>query len=221
MGDDSYMLITKKVFVFGTRCDTILVNTTLSVDKGDTVVLNCTRFCADGISLEGPDGSKAMPNETVLMAYSDGLLNNPNIPITNIAIYMVISLEECVICKSKTFRQPTMVFTSVLISCLVAVIFEDKTYLLRVKPPTDLTIVNASQKNIIYGTEGVRMELECTVKPGMSAATLIWSKDGLSVSNDSSDNLLYGLTPTRFDHMKSITCYACSDLLRSPLTLTI
>lgn len=74
-----------------TRCNTILVNATLFVDKGDTVVLNCTRFCANGTSWEGP----GMPNETVLLRYSDGLLTNPYLKLTNIAIYGNFTRGTC------------------------------------------------------------------------------------------------------------------------------
>lgn len=71
----------------GTRCDNLLENTTLLVDSGDTLVLNCTCFCANESLWEGPYGSEAMPNESVLMAYSNGLQMNPDLTLTNIAIY--------------------------------------------------------------------------------------------------------------------------------------
>ncbi|VDI51396.1 Hypothetical predicted protein [Mytilus galloprovincialis] len=89
------------------------------------------------------------------------------------------------------------------------------------KPPTNLKIVNAAEHTITYGKEGVRIELTCTVKNGIPATTLIWSKNGLTVANSSSDILLYRFIPTRSDHMQNITCYALSDLLTSPLSQTI
>lgn len=89
------------------------------------------------------------------------------------------------------------------------------------EPPTNLKIVNAAEHTITYGKEGVRIELTCTVKNGIPATTLIWSKNGLTVANSSSDILLYRFIPTRSDHMQNITCYALSDLLTSPLSQTI
>ncbi|CAG2229364.1 unnamed protein product [Mytilus edulis] len=65
----------------------------------------------------------------------------------------------------------------------------------------------------------VKLKMYC--KNGIPAATLIWSKEGLTVSNGSSDTLTYQLTPTRFDHMQNITCYINSDLLKSPLSQTV
>ncbi|CAC5380200.1 unnamed protein product [Mytilus coruscus] len=88
-------------------------------------------------------------------------------------------------------------------------------------PPTNLKIINVTEKNIAYGKEGVQMNLTCTVNNGIPSATLIWSKDGLAVSNGSRDSLLYQLTPTRFDHLQNMTCNANSDLLTSPLSQTI
>lgn len=81
--------------------------------------------------------------------------------------------------------------------------------------------MDISENNIIYGQEGVLLNLKCTVKNGIPAATLIWSKEGLIVTNGRSDNLLYQFTPTRFDHMHNITCYINSDLLKYPLSQTI
>lgn len=65
------------------------------------------------------------------------------------------------------------------------------------------------------------MELKCTVKTGVPAATLVWSKHDLTVSNGSKGSLVYQFTPTRFNHMQSITCSAFSDLLTAPLSQTI
>ncbi|VDI58039.1 Hypothetical predicted protein [Mytilus galloprovincialis] len=81
--------------------------------------------------------------------------------------------------------------------------------------------MQASENNIIYGREGVQLNFTCTVKNGIPAATLLWRKDNLTVANGSSDNLSYQCTPTRFDHMKNITCSAFSDLLPTPLSHTI
>ncbi|CAG2222610.1 unnamed protein product [Mytilus edulis] len=88
-------------------------------------------------------------------------------------------------------------------------------------PPTNLKIENSAENNITYGKEGVRIELTCTVKNGIPAATLIWSKNGLTVANGSNDILLYRFIPTRSDHMQNITCYAVSALLTYPLSQTI
>lgn len=87
--------------------------------------------------------------------------------------------------------------------------------------PTNLKILNATENNITYGKEGVPIKLTCTVENGIPAATLIWSKEGETVANGSNDILLYQFTPTRFDHMQSITCYAMSNLLTSSLLQTI
>lgn len=89
------------------------------------------------------------------------------------------------------------------------------------EPPINLKIVNSAENNITYGKEGVRIELTCTVKNGIPAATLIWRKNGLTVANGSNDILLYRFIPTRSDHMQNITCYALSNLLTSPLSQTI
>ncbi|CAC5380192.1 unnamed protein product [Mytilus coruscus] len=205
--------------ILGSRYENILESTTLFVDKGETVVLNCTRFCANGITWNGPDGSKAMSNETVLMTYSQGQLINPNLTLTNIAVYGNFTRGTCHL-QIKNFSTANdgiyqcIYFLSSILNIRRYNVFSKR-------PPTNLKIVNASQNNLMYAKEGVRMELKCTVKTGIPAATLIWSKEGLTVSNGSSDTLLYQFTPTRFDHMQRITCYAFSDLLTSPLSQTI
>lgn len=71
------------------------MSTTLFVDKGNTVVLNCTHLCANGTSWEGPRGSIAMPNETEVVVYSVNLQINPNLKITNIAIYSDSTRGTC------------------------------------------------------------------------------------------------------------------------------
>lgn len=81
--------------------------------------------------------------------------------------------------------------------------------------------MKTSENNIIYGKEGVLIELKCTVKTGIPATALIWSKEGLAVSNGSDETLLYQFTPTRFDHLRSMTCYTKSDLLTNSLSQTI
>lgn len=68
----------------GTKDLKISENTTIFVDNGDTVDLNCT---CDKSSWHGPDGSKAMRDYTALVMYSDGLQINPNLNITNVDIY--------------------------------------------------------------------------------------------------------------------------------------
>lgn len=64
------------------------------INNGDTVDLNCTCF-REKISWQGPDGSKAMRNDTVLVAYSDGLQINPKLNITNIDIYGNFTIGLC------------------------------------------------------------------------------------------------------------------------------
>lgn len=65
------------------------------VNNGDTVVLNCTCFRENESSWNGPGGSKAMRNDTVLVAYSDGLQINPNQNLTNIDIYGNFTIGQC------------------------------------------------------------------------------------------------------------------------------
>lgn len=38
-----------------------------------------------------------------------------------------------------------------------------------------MKIVNVSENNVLYGKEGIRVELKCTIKTGKPAAILIWS----------------------------------------------
>lgn len=87
----SCSLIDFKYAFTGTKNFKISENTTMFVDKGDTVDLNCTCF-RDKSSWQGPDGSKAMLNDTALVMYSDGLQINPNLNITNVDIYFTEGL---------------------------------------------------------------------------------------------------------------------------------
>ncbi|CAC5380187.1 unnamed protein product [Mytilus coruscus] len=160
-----------------------------------------------------------MPNETILIAYSEGLQINPNLTITNIAIYGNFTRGMCHL-QIKNFSTAN----DGIYQCTYfrpGSINIQRYNVFSKKPPTDLTIVNASEKNIIFGKEEVRMGLKCTVKTGVPAATLVWRKQDLTVSNGSRGSLLYQFTLTRFDHIQSITCYAFSDLLTSPLSQTI
>lgn len=83
------------LYVFtGIKCFTILENITNFVDNGDTVVLNCT--CSrEKSSWQGPDGTKALRTETVLMTYSDGQQINPDLNIPNIDIYGNFTIGLC------------------------------------------------------------------------------------------------------------------------------
>ncbi|XP_063411438.1 hemicentin-1-like [Mytilus trossulus] len=194
-------------------------NLTIFVDNCDTIVLNCTCFSEDKSAWSGPSGLQVMVNDTTLTGYANGLEINPNLPITNVVIYGNYTIGMCHLKISNFSTANNGIYECSYIHSDILHIQRFNVF--SKKPPTNLKIVKTSGNNIIYGKEGVRIELKCTVKNGIPAATLIWSKEDLTVSNGSSDTLLYQFTPTRFDHMQNITCYINSDLLTSPLSETI
>ncbi|XP_052081078.1 carcinoembryonic antigen-related cell adhesion molecule 5-like [Mytilus californianus] len=199
----------------GIKClNTFKENTTLFVDNGDTFVFNCTCFSGNESAWKGPDG-----NDTVLTAYSTGRKINPYLNIPNIFIYGNYTIGKC---HLEIANYSTVNDGIYECSYLLSGNLHIQRYnVFSKRPPKNLKIMEASENNAIYGKEGVRIELKCTVKTGIPASTLFLSKEGLTVSYGRSDILLYQFTPTRLDHMQNITCYALSELLTAPLSQTI
>lgn len=72
----------------------IIQNTTIFVDNGATLVLNCTCFEEKESSWNGPDGSNALLNDT-LINFSNGLHISPNMTISNVDIYGNYTIGKC------------------------------------------------------------------------------------------------------------------------------
>ncbi|CAC5380205.1 unnamed protein product [Mytilus coruscus] len=194
-------------------------NSTLFVKKGDTAILNCTCLRSNESTWLGPDGQNKKSDETVLIAYADGLHKSPFLNTTNIDIYGSYNDEMCYLrIKNYSKANDGVYECSYFLS---GDIYIRRYNLFSKRPPTNLKVIDTTEKNIKYGTEGVQIDLTCTVQNGIPASTLIWTKKNLIVANGSSDTLLYQFTPTRFDHLESITCFALSDLLTSPMFKTI
>ncbi|CAG2226569.1 CADM4 [Mytilus edulis] len=86
--------------------------------------------------------------------------------------------------------------------------------------PSNLTIhgiISKNGKKVVRGVEGKRLTIVCTVESGKPAATLVLSKNKVSIMKKRRDRITYSFIPTKQENMQSIVCSANSTSLAYPM----
>ncbi|XP_052065353.1 cell adhesion molecule 2-like [Mytilus californianus] len=90
-------------------------------------------------------------------------------------------------------------------------------------PPSELRVINMTEKNTIIGKENENLTLACYTLGGIPRGKTIWNhgKKKLMTNKDNNETAFYSLTLNRNHNKQIYTCIAEHDMLRTPLNQSI
>ncbi|VDI48726.1 Hypothetical predicted protein [Mytilus galloprovincialis] len=97
-----------------------------------------------------------------------------------------------------------------------------KSYVLQLKtPPSNLTIINETEKGTFIGNENHLLTLDCNVESGRPPETIYWKKERTILKTGGPRRNFYTFRPGRSDHNTNLTCEVTNAVLDRPLTKTV
>ncbi|CAC5383250.1 unnamed protein product [Mytilus coruscus] len=197
-------------------------HTTVFVEHGETIVLNCTCSKSNGDHVQGSwIGPYMSTSKEDNIPYTEGLIMNPELNISNIHIIGDHELGTCnlKITNFSNINEGSYECNNLLLDDPKIL---EHTYIVSIKtPPMNLEIQSAAGSHTIRGVEDVAMKLVCTVSRGQPAEVLKWSENGTMLKEGREGRLDYIFVPNRYDHQKLFTCSVEHELLTFPLTKSV
>ncbi|CAC5383226.1 unnamed protein product [Mytilus coruscus] len=190
------------------------------VRTGDTIILNCTCISQINGNWVGPNRSSSKTisfNEEKLIPYTEGFRVNKKLNISNINVVGSYENRTCnlVITKFSTDDEGKYkcqyVENNITNSRVYKVLLQ--------RPPTNLTIANATQNDTLQVVDGNMLQLVCSVKSGKPNEILQWITDRKVVQERGHNGTItYRLNASSSDHMKIFICSAMNEALDHPIT---